>query len=73
MKNPIPKANLFYTPVSLEELGGKVESMAYEQRMVGYLVMYMTLNLCHELFNKELGVAPVQQGTLSTELGTDQV
>jgi hypothetical protein len=57
MKNPIPQpkgSKLFATPESLSELQNYIACTTGMKPSHALVVMSMTLNLCHQLVEKEL-------------------
>lgn len=58
MKNPIPKNNMWATPVDLNSLYAQLDQYTGEQAALAAHIMMLTLNTCHNLVEKTLDKTP---------------
>jgi hypothetical protein len=54
MKNPLFQSNMFVTPDSIEELYDMIDRYSGNEKSIAYMVCMFTMNLCHNLVEKEL-------------------
>lgn len=54
MNNPIPKSNLWATPINLESLYAQLEGYTGEQAAIAMHVAMLTMNTCHKLVADEM-------------------
>lgn len=53
VQNPIPHSGLFATG-TLDEVQEYIERLPKKDRAQAYLIMWLTLNSCHELVEKKI-------------------
>ncbi len=54
MNNPIPKSNLWATPINLESLYAQLDQYTGEQAALAMHVAMLTMNTCHKLVADEM-------------------
>jgi hypothetical protein len=54
MKNPIKASKMFVTPRSEQDLYDRIQQFTGTERALAFHVAMMTMNLCHDLVQKEV-------------------